>query len=223
MKYIRRLWPIVLILITIGVLWYYDFLQYIEIEHIDEMIIFVDGFGIWGPIVFIIIYVGVTVLFLPGFPLTIMAGAFFGPIYGAIWVSIGSTVGATIAFLIARYSGRQFVVDKLGDTDMYHRIEKGVKKDGWKMVAITRLVPIFPYNGQNFIYGLTEIPLKIYTFVSWICMLPTTIAYTFLAGSAVASDGNLAKLVSYLGIGMSTLFVMSIIGRKIMEKRKLTK
>jgi uncharacterized membrane protein YdjX (TVP38/TMEM64 family) len=103
---------------------------------------------------------------------------------------------------------------------MMKRIDEGVKKQGWKMVAITRLVPLFPFNVQNYIYGLTDIPLGIYVVVSWLCMIPATIGYTFLAGAIIDGNGDAGRTLTYVGIGIGFILFVSIIGSRINEKIK---
>lgn len=84
------------------------------------------------------------------------------------------------------------------------------------MIAITRLIPLFPFNAQNYVYGLTYVPLKIYVFVSWLCMLPGTIAYVFLAGAIIGGEGDSAKTVTYIGIGVAILILLSLLSKRIL-------
>jgi uncharacterized membrane protein YdjX (TVP38/TMEM64 family) len=83
---------------------------------------------------------------------------------------------------------------------------------------ITRLVPLFPFNLQNYLYGLTDIPLGTYMLVSWLAMLPGTIAYATLAGAIVSGNGDVGRMVIYLAIGAILIVALSYIP-KILEKR----
>lgn len=201
--------------LVIILLWVFDAFQYISIERLSELKEWISGFGIWAPLVYILLYVISTIFFLPGLPITLLAGIVFGPVAGSIYVSIASTIGASIAFLIGRYTGRDWIVGKFGASDLFKKMDSGVKEQGWKMVAITRLVPLFPFNAQNYIYGLTDIPFKTYVFVSWLCMLPATVAYVFLAGAIVGGEGSAAKTISYVGIGIALLILLSLIGKRL--------
>lgn len=216
----NRLKPLVLalILITIFVLWRVGAFSYISVERIEELKALVDDFGMLAPMVFILAYILATVFFLPGVPLTLLGGVVFGPVMGTIWVSIASTVGATLAFLLGRYTGREFIVNKFSDSDIFNKLDNGVKNQEWKMIAITRLIPLVPFNAQNYVYGLTDIPLKTYTLVSWIFMLPGTVAYVFLAGAIIGGEGDVAKTFTYIGIGVAILISLSIIGKKYLSK-----
>ncbi|GGA09921.1 hypothetical protein CYANOKiyG1_22870 [Okeania sp. KiyG1] len=101
--------------------------------------------GPWGPIAFIIIYILATVLFLPGSLLTLGAGLLFGPIFGSIYVSISSTIGATCAFLVGRYLARGWVSKQIEGNENFKAIDEAVADEGWKIVGLTRLSPIFSF------------------------------------------------------------------------------
>ena len=222
-KKYKRLLPIIGILVVLALLWYFDVFQYFQMERIQELNVFIDKFGLISPLIFIFIYSMATVFFLPGLPLTILAGVLFGPLLGTVWVSIGATTGATLAFLVARYSGRQYIVDKFSKSDLFIKLDQGVKKQGWKMVAITRLVPLFPFNAQNYAYGLTSVTLKPYVLTSFFCMLPGTIAYTFLAGAIIGGEGNVGKTITYIGIGIGFLVALSLISKMLINKNSIKK
>jgi len=175
------------------------------------------SFGIFGPLIYIALYWISCLFFLPGLPITIVGAIVFGPILGTILISIGSTTGATLSFLFARYIGRDFIVRKLGKNPTYEKIDQGVKKQGARMLVITRLVPVFPFNVQNYLYGLTDINIFTYMFISWLCMLPGTIAYAFLAGAIVSGNGDVGKTFIYLGIGAIFLVAVSYIP-KVLNK-----
>ncbi len=150
----------------------------------------VRSYAIWAPVVFASLYIVATVLFLPGSLLTIVGGALFGPIWGTFYSLIGATIGATIAFLIARYLASEWIARKAGGR--LKRLIGGVEVEGWRFVAFTRLVPLFPFNLLNYALGLTRIPLSHYALASLVCMLPGGLAYTYLgyAGREVAAGGE---------------------------------
>ena len=203
------------IVIGIFLFWYFDAFSYISVERIGDLKELISSFGIWAPIVYVVAYIIATVFFLPGVPITLLAGIVFGPVMGSIWVSIASTIGASLAFLVGRYTGREFIVNRFSDSDIFQRLDKGVKDQGWKMVAITRLVPLFPFNAQNYVYGLTDIPFRTYVVVSWLCMMPGTVAYVFLAGAIVGGEGDAASTITYIGIGVALLIILSIVSRRL--------
>jgi uncharacterized membrane protein YdjX (TVP38/TMEM64 family) len=157
---------------------------------ITNLLDWVEHLGFWAPIAFILIYNLATIFLIPGSLLTLGAGVIFGVIWGSIYVSIGSVMGATFAFLIGRYLTRDWVARKLENYENFKMIDQAVGAEGWKIVGLTRLSPIFPFNLLNYALGLTNVSLKDYFLASWIGMLPGTILYVYV-GSLV---GSLAQL-----------------------------
>lgn len=149
----------------------------------------VDSLGSVGAIAFILIYVIATVAFLPGSILTLGAGVVFGVIFGTIYVFIGATLGAILAFLVARYLAREWVADKIEHNEQFKAIDEVVGKEGLKIVLLTRLSPVFPFNLLNYAYGVTQVSIQDYIFGS-VGMIPGTIMYVYIGSLA----GNLATL-----------------------------
>ncbi|MGB3514523.1 MAG: TVP38/TMEM64 family protein [Microcoleaceae cyanobacterium] len=190
----------------------------------------IDTLGPWGPIAFITIYILATVLFLPGSLLTLGAGLLFGPISGSIYVSIASTIGATCAFLVGRYLARNWVAKQIEGNEQFKAIDEAVANEGWKIVGLTRLSPIFPFNLLNYAFGLTQVSLRDYFFASWIGMMPGTIMYVYLgslAGSlaTLGTEGRsrtTAEWVLY-GVGLVATVAVTIyvtkIARKALQKK----
>ncbi|NKE70722.1 DUF3047 domain-containing protein [Candidatus Manganitrophus noduliformans] len=167
----------------------------------------IDRWGAWGPLLYILIFAIAPVLFLPGLPITVAGGLAFGPLWGTVYASIGSTLGAGLAFLVARYFAREAVSEMLGER--WKRIDAGVAERGWVFVAITRLIPLFPFNLLNYAFGLTRIPFAIYLFTSWLFMLPGTAAYVIFSSSLLdLIKGDLSP--AFL-IGLLLLVALSVI------------
>jgi len=150
----------------------------------------ISGLGLWGPLVFIALYMVASVLLLPGSVLTLGAGSVFGVVLGFIVVSIGSILGATCAFLLGRYLARGWVAARIAGNDKFKAVDEAVAQEGWKIVLLTRLSPVFPFNLLNYAFGVTKISLKHYFFASWLGMTPGRVMYVYLGSLA----GDLAKL-----------------------------
>lgn len=146
--------------------------------------------GPWGPAIFVLLYVAATVLLLPGSVLTLGAGAVFGLVKGAVLVSVAATLGATAAFLVGRYLTRDWVAGKVERYPRFAAIDRAVAREGWKIVGLTRLSPVFPFNLLNYAFGLTRVSLRDYFFASWIGMMPGTVMYVYVGSLA----GDLATL-----------------------------
>jgi len=149
----------------------------------------VDSLGAVGAIAFIIIYILATVAFFPGSILTLGAGVVFGLVLGSFYVLIGATIGATAAFLVGRYLARGWVAEKIQGNSKFQAIDEAVGREGLKIVLLTRLSPIFPFNLLNYAYGVTGVSLKDYLLGS-AGMIPGTIMYVYIGSLA----GNLATI-----------------------------
>jgi len=212
---------VTIIAVTIAAMKYFGVFGYISMENIYTMKAWIDGLGAIGPVVYVLLFVTACLFFLPGLPVAVLAGLAFGPFMGTLWASIGSTLGATAAFLAARYIARGMVEGWAQQNPTFKKIDDGVGQQGWRMLMITRLVPIFPFNVQNYAYGLTKIRFFTYVLVSWICMIPGAIAFAFMGGSIVSGDGNISKTFMYLGIGAIVLVIISLIPGWIKKRGNL--
>jgi len=145
--------------------------------RLGEVRTWILGLGAWGPAVFIAVYAVATVAAIPGSVLTIAAGAMFGSVLGVCVVSVGSTLGAALAFAVARWFARDAVSQWLSRSEKFTKLDHMTNEHGAIMVAITRLVPIFPFTLLNYGFGLTRVPFRTYVLWSWLCMLPGTVLY----------------------------------------------
>lgn len=178
---------------------------------------FFAGLGAWAPLAFVAIWILVSVFLLPGLPVSIVGGLVFGALWGSVWTTVGANLGAASAFLIGRYAARGMVARWVGRSRVLQRIDRGVESQGWRMLMLTRLVPVFPFNLQNYAYGLTGIRFSTYVLVTLPCMLPGTIAYNFAAGSArevILGGGRpetLERSLLYLAVAAVAFVLLSFI------------
>lgn len=161
-----------------------------------DILAWISELGPLAGVIFVFIYIAACVFLLPGSILTLGAGVVFGVIKGSIAVSIGSTLGATAAFLVGRYLARGWVSKKIAGNDKFKAIDEAVAREGWKIVLLTRLSPVFPFNLLNYGFGLTKVPLKHYILASWTGMMPGTVMYVYI--------GSLAGDLATLGTGQRT-------------------
>lgn len=187
------------------------------------------GFGVWGPVFVAGIYVPATVFFVPGSILTIGAGFVFKLVVGTITVSIGSTAGACAAFLVGRTIGRKWVADKVGGNEKFAAIDNAVGREGFKIVFLTRLSPVFPFNLLNYAFGLTKVSFGRYALGSWLGMLPGTLMYVYFgAGLRSLADvaagkvetGTAGRVFFWVGLGATivvTVFVTHIARKSLKQ------
>jgi uncharacterized membrane protein YdjX (TVP38/TMEM64 family) len=146
-------------------------------ERLGSLRGWIESLGAYGPLAFSALYVAAVIAMIPGFAITVAAGALFGSIWGTVYVSIGSTIGAALCFLIARYFARESVSTWLARSTRFRHLDEMTEQHGAIFVAITRLVPLFPFNLLNYGFGLTKVKFTTYVFWSWLCMLPGTVVY----------------------------------------------
>jgi uncharacterized membrane protein YdjX (TVP38/TMEM64 family) len=183
-------------------------------DSIHEVGMFVQSAGAWGPVVYILLCIVASLLFSPAIPLLLLAGM-FGAVKGTVYAVIGLTLGCSASFLFARYALRSAIQGIAQRNATFQKIDDGVKREGWRMVVLTRLVPIFPYNIQNFAYGLTGIRFLTYVVVSGISMLPAITAYVFAGGALISGEGDARKTLLYLAIGGVLFVIISLLPRVI--------
>lgn len=136
------------------------------------------GLGFWAPLGYVVVFALGTVVLAPGAIFGLAGGALFGPIWGTILNLCGATLGAIAAFLVARYLAEDWVRRKAAGR--LENLIAGVEGEGWRFVAFVRLMPLFPFNLANYALGLTRIPLAPYVLATLVCMVPGTLAYTWL-------------------------------------------
>jgi uncharacterized membrane protein YdjX (TVP38/TMEM64 family) len=151
----------------------------------------------WGPVVVGAAFIPACLFFLPGSPLTLFGGFAFGGTFRgmavvAACVSAGSTLGATAAFVVGRTIARQWIEARVAANTRFRAIDAAVGEHGFRIVLLTRLSPVFPFNLLNYAFGLTRVSFRDYFFASWIGMLPGTILYVYLGSTA----GTLADIVA---------------------------
>ena len=195
-------------------------------ELLRQALAWVAQLGPWGPVIFIALYVVAAVLFIPGSVLTLGAGAVFGVVWGSVYVSIASTLGATCAFLVGRYLARNAVARRIEGNARFAAIDKAVAKEGWKIVGLTRLSPVFPFTLLNYAFGLTKVSLRDYVLASWIGMMPGTVMYVYLGSLAKAASGERTRtpgewalyVVGLVATVAVTVFVTRLAKRALAEK-----
>ncbi len=164
--------------------------QYVNIPVIlHNSILWVQSLGVFGPIAYIVIYNLATILFIPGSLLTLKGGCLFGLFWGSVYVLTAAIIGAILAFIVGRYLSRDWVSQQMNKHPKFQAIDLAVAKEGWKIVLLTRLCPIFPFNLLNYAFGVTQVSLKDYILGSF-GIIPGTVMYVYMGSLA----GDLAML-----------------------------
>jgi uncharacterized membrane protein YdjX (TVP38/TMEM64 family) len=158
-------------------------------EALHQSLVWIESLGFVAPLAFILIYNLATVLLIPGSLMTLGSGVLFGLYWGSLYVFMAATLGATLAFWIGRNLARNWVSKKMQPYPKFAAIDRAVAQAGFKIVLLTRLSPLFPFNLLNYGFGITQVSLKDYMLGS-IGMIPGTVLYVYI-GSLI---GNLALI-----------------------------
>ncbi len=138
-----------------------------------------NGLVTQNPLIFILFFNVATLLCFPASLLALKAGYVFGLGWGTVYVLVAAILGAILAFWMGRYLTRHWVQQKLQENIRFRAIAHAVEKEGWKIVLLTRLSPIFPFNLTNYVFGMTQISLRNYGLGS-LGILPGTVLYTYM-------------------------------------------
>jgi uncharacterized membrane protein YdjX (TVP38/TMEM64 family) len=194
-------------------------------SRLGELRSWILSLGPLGPAVFVVFYAVAVVAAIPGSVLTVAAGAMFGSALGVVVVSIASTLGAAGAFMVSRWFARESVTRWLEGNDKFRKLDDLTRKHGAIIVAITRLVPLFPFNLLNYGFGLTRVPFRTYVLWSWLCMLPGTVLYVVGADAVTKglAEGRVPwVLVIVLGVAAVILTLLVRQARCVLTAREKT-
>lgn len=170
----------------------------------------IQGAGAVGVVTYSIVYVLATVLLLPGSVLTLAAGFAYGPVWGTLLISPVSVTAATLAFLLGRSVFRGWVLRRVAGDPRFAAIDKAVGDNGFKIVLLLRLSPVFPFNLLNYALGVTGVSLGSYVLASFIGMLPGTFLYVYL-GSLVTNASQITSGTARAGAPGQVLYFTGLV------------
>lgn len=180
---------------------------------------YVRSLGAIGPIVVALAYVLCTVFFIPGSAITIGSGTLFGLKTGFFVVLIGANLGALCSFLLARTFLREKVARRAEVNPKFASLDRAIGREGFKMVLLTRLSPVFPFVLLNYFLGLTAVRTGSYALANLFGMLPATFLFVYIGAAArdalagqMASAGFYQQILKYIGL-LATIAVVVIVTR----------
>jgi len=194
-----------------------------RIEMLRDEVLMVQGWiqasGEWGELLFLLGYVIAIVLLVPGSALAIAAGLAYGS-RGVPLAIVAATIGASLTFLISRRFLRDSIRKRTGHSALLHAIERAVSEGGFRAVSLIRFSPIVPFNLQNYLFGITDVPFRQYLAATVVGILPGTATNVLLAAGSVAGPGSqrLQLTLGLFGLAVS-LLVGWLLGRAV--KRRL--
>jgi uncharacterized membrane protein YdjX (TVP38/TMEM64 family) len=208
----------------VGVLYY--LVRQVDVQPLfSNLLRWIDTAGLFGVLLFVLVYILAAVLMLPGVILTLAAGFLYGVIQGTVVVSVASTLGAGCAFLIGRYLARDWVKRRMAGRETLQAMDEAVGREGWKIVLLTRMSPAFPFNLINYAYGLTGVSFPKYFGATWLGMLPGTVLFVYLgslAGELAAVGVTPAQRNPlewlYYGLGLLATITVTVLVTRLARK-----
>ncbi len=189
-------------------------------ESLANVKTWVEAQGVIAPLIYVGLYTIATVLAVPATALTLMAAPIFGVFFGVVYVFVGANIGASLCFLISKYFARSMIKGILDKNEKFKKLEDLTEKNGYIIVAITRLVPIFPFNLLNYGFGLTNIPFKVYFLWTALCILPGTILYVAGVGALTYAIEHGEVPWTLVAIALSILAIIAFVVKKAKSKLK---
>ncbi len=194
-------------------------------DRLPEFLQWVEGMGVWAPVILGASYILACLFFLPGSVITLGTAALLGLPVGFLTVMVGSNLGAQAAFLTGRTLLRDWVAKKVEGNVKFKAIDEAVGRQGFKIVLLLRLSPAFPFNLLNYSLGITRVPFGTYALASWIGMLPGTFLYVYLGSLAK----NVAEVVSgkvegglaqqgFLAVGLLATIVVTVVITRVARR-----
>lgn len=171
----------------------------------------------YSMITFVFISIIATVIFIPGTLIAIVGGITYGSIVGTILVVFSTTIGSGLSFLISRYLSDLEFVKSIQKSKKFKSMDKFVKSNETDMLVVTRLLPLFPFNIQNYYYGFTSISFTKYIVVTLVTIIPATFMYCYFANEIYYDSEKIVSSIIILSIIMLVLYY---IGKKILYKTK---
>jgi uncharacterized membrane protein YdjX (TVP38/TMEM64 family) len=212
------------IAVAIGAFLYFDLGQYLSLDALkqnrDQLLAFTESNYAASVAIFILTYIVVTGLSLPGAVILTLAGGFvFGGVIGTLFVNLGATTGATLAFLAARYLLRDWVEQKFGR--WIEPVQQGFAKNAFSYLLTLRLIPLFPFFVVNLVSGLTRVNVGAYVAATAIGIIPGSFVYAY-AGRQLGTINSLKEIASPNVIGafllLGLLALAPIVYKKFLGK-----
>ena len=188
----------VVIVLAIAAFFYFDLGRFLSLtalkDNRDKLLSFTQANYATAAGLFIVSYIAVTGLSLPGAVILTLAGGFlFGGLFGTLFVNVGATTGATLAFLAARYLLRDAVEQKFGK--WLGPLQEGFAKNAFSYLMTLRLIPLFPFFVVNLVSGLTRVNVGTYVAATALGIIPGSFVYAY-AGQQLGNINSLKEIAS---------------------------
>jgi uncharacterized membrane protein YdjX (TVP38/TMEM64 family) len=190
-----------------GITWFHQLVAHPK-ETLEAGVDAVQAMGPAGVLVFGLIYCVAEILAVPATPLTLSAGYLFGVVQGTAIVLLAATCAASVAFVIGKTFLRTWVEETLIENPKFAKLDKAIGKEGFKLLLLVRLSPLFPFALSNYLYGASSIDFASYFWGTLLGFAPGTVAYVYtgMVGKALTLGGGDSSEPWYVYAGGLALF-----------------
>ncbi len=207
--------------IAIFLIWKYEAWELFSMSYLRRFTGRIRDLKAMGVILYLFVYAVSVLLFMPSLPFTLLGGITYGIGWGIVIATCGDFFGSALAFVISRYLAKEKIEARLKHHKAFQEINEGVQKEGWRIVAITRMVPIIPHWFQNYAYGVTKISFKTYAFVCFLSILPGTAVWVFTINTLGRGQEDAKRSMLYLALATIAIVGGSYIPKYIYKKKHL--
>lgn len=171
---------------------------------------FIKAYPIWAPLIFILACMLAMIGLIPTLPFNLGAGILFGGVYGGILSTIGSALGSIASFVIAKYITKDYA-ERLFDNRLMHWVNTELNTNGWRIVAFVRLCPGVPTGPINYVFGLTGMRLRTYSWVTFVFLFPPSLVISIMGqhlGTYYLGDTNINTFRLVITLTMGTMIIL---------------
>lgn len=186
----------------------------------DQAFEWIKGLGPWGPVAFIGIYTVAVIFFVPASVFTLGAGFVYDMTLGSIYVLLAANLAADLTFLLGRYFARGWLERRMENFPKFKAIDEAVTREGWKIVALIRLAPVFPFSLMSYAFGLTRIPFWSYA-VANLAMIPGTLMYVYFGhiGRAASEKKPLGVTIAICVLVLIVVIYITRVAKRALAQR----
>lgn len=183
MVFLKRSWPVLLILLLLGLALYFDLPHYLSWSIFQD---YHDQIKAWSEnnlalsvVAYMVIYTLSVAISIPGAViLTLIGGFLFGPLLGTLIVVVSATIGALLVFGAVKYFLGDWATKQA--KGWIKKMQQGFSDNALSYLLILRLIPLFPFWVVNIVPAILNINVRIYTLATFFGIIPGTLVFVTL-------------------------------------------
>lgn len=204
-----------LLFLAFGLLMFFFYRSGIlSFEQVEAIKAFVLSFGMYAPLIFIVLFTLAPLVFFPDGILALAGGLIFGFTIGSVYIIVGALCGGSLSFFLARWYGKK-MHEKLSNEKLIH-FHRSVQSHGFLMILLLRLVPLVPFNIISYSAGFSTIRYRDFFFATFLGMMPGVFVYANIGAKTLA----FGTTDFWISIALMVLLVIvSMLLRGYVQKR----